>query len=101
MQTSQLVAIVCGNCLIGHTPEDCIVTSFTTSDSTNLVDVVSISDDESCIGEPIYFTNDEESNIGEPIYFTNNDENVGLPTMREVTYSYPWSESESSDGKGS
>lgn len=72
-QPSQLVTVVCGNCLINHTPEDHIITGLTTSDSTNLADVVSISDGESSIGEPIYFTND--------------DENAGLPVIQEVAYS--------------
>lgn len=81
--TSQLVAMVFGNYLITHMPEDCIVSGFTTSDSTNIVDIVSISDNES-------------SDYG-PVYLTSDDENAGFPIIRETTGSGSWSETESSD----
>lgn len=65
--TPQLVTMVCGNCLITHTPEDCIVTGLTTSDNTNQVNVVSLLDGK--------------SNNEEPIHLTNDDENAGLPVI--------------------
>lgn len=67
----QLVAMVCDNCLITHMLEDCVISGFTTNDSTNLVDIVSI------LGE--------ESSDYEPIHFTNYDENAGFHIVREST----------------
>jgi hypothetical protein len=50
--------------------------------NTNLVDIVSLTDDE--------------GSDGEPICFTNNDENSGLPVIQDDTDVDPRSGSESS-----
>lgn len=45
--TSHLVAIVCDNCFINHSPEDCIIDGFISDCNTNTADLVSLSGDES------------------------------------------------------
>ena len=70
--------MVYDNCRITHKLEDCIVTSLTNSNHTNLIDIMLVSN--------------EESPVGEPIRLTNDDENADLLVILEVAHSDLWSE---------
>ena len=67
--------MVCDNCFITHTPENCIIDGSDSDEGTNLVDIVSLSDGEGSEGGIISLTND--------------DEYAGLHTIAETPGSAP------------
>lgn len=52
--------MICDNCFIMHTPEDCIINGYVSYCSTDTVDLISLSDDENSNDAVIFIPDDND-----------------------------------------